>query len=202
MTTGTVLLTGIHQAELGFGDRVAALVDSGRVDVMRIPQGIPQPKKGPRERFYSRAQHREIYLQVRQQVKDHYRLVIDLHRGLDERGLCADVFCHDETFLRCLGARFKEFPCEHDVRLIRIISTDGRAVRLNGKSVADAKARTWIPSKMSLGRFPLYVGLEIYLPTENDGTERDWEFAHLLINQIQACTPHRPSAENHDRHRC
>lgn len=189
MANDTLLVTGIHREELSFGDRVSALVDPARLDVMRIPRGIPQRRKGPGEQFYSSAQHREIYLQVRQQVKDRYRLMIDLHRGLDETGRCADVFCHDESFLRCLGARIEKLPGEYNVRLIHIISSDARGVELNDDRVADAKARTWIPSKISLSKSPLYVGLEVYLPTDSDGKEDDWKFAHTLISEIQACAP-------------
>jgi hypothetical protein len=189
MANDTILVIGIHREELGFGDRVSAPVDPARVDVMRIPWGIPRAKKGQRERFYSRAQHREIYLQVHQQVKDRYRLMIDLHRGLDEKGRCADVFCHDETFLRCLGAQVQEFSGEYDVHLIRIVSPDDHGARSNGKSVADAEARTWIPSRIWLGGSPLYVGLEVYLTEDGDGKEEDWKFAHLLIDEIQACMP-------------
>lgn len=190
MANDTLLVTGIHHEELGFGDRVSALVDPARLDVMRIPQGIPQTKKGPGEQFYSSAQHREIYLQLGQQVKHRYRLMIDLHRGLDETGRCADVFCHDEDFLRCLGARLQKLSGKSDIRLIHIMSPDSRGVELNDEKVADAEARTWIPSKISLSKFPLYVGLEVYLPTDSDGKEEDWEFAHLLISEIQACAPH------------
>jgi len=200
MANDTLLVTGIHREELGFGDRVSALVDPARVDVMRIPHGIPQPRKGPGEEFYSSAQHREIYLQLRQQVKDRYRLMIDLHRGLDETGRCADVYCHDEEFLRRVGARIEKHRGDDDVRLVHIISPDARGVEHDGKGIAHAEARTWIPSKISLGKSPLYVGLEIYLPTDSDGKEDDWEFAKLLISEIQASTPRLDQAttEHHD----
>ena len=51
MANDTVLVTGIHREELGFGDHVAALVNRGRVDIMRIPKGIPRAKTDPGKRF-------------------------------------------------------------------------------------------------------------------------------------------------------
>ena len=95
----TLLVTGIHRDELGFGDRVATVLPRGAVEVIRIPQGIPQPRRGPGEQFYSRTEHREIYLQLHQQVRGRYRLMIDLHKGLDETGRGAEIFCNDEALL-------------------------------------------------------------------------------------------------------
>lgn len=189
MAKDTLLVIGIHCDELGFGDQVTALVDPARVDVMRIPRGIPQARTGPGERFYSAAQHHEMYLQVHQQVKGRYRLMIDLHQGLDESGLSADVFSHDENFLRCLGERFQKRAFKNDVRLIHIASANDRNERPIGESIADAEAKTWIPSEVWLKKSPLYVGLEVYLPTDDVGNEKDWEFAYTLISEIQACMP-------------
>lgn len=187
MARDTVLVTGIHRDELGFGDHVAALVDPAQVAVMRIPHGIARARKGSPDEFYSRAQHNEIYLQLFQQVKDRYRLLIDLHRGLDEAGRGADVFCHDEDFLRCLGARIGVLADAGGVHLIRIVSPDARGTRAGATTVAQAEARTWIPPRIWLGRAPLYVGLEVYLAEDGDGSEADWEFAHRAITGIQAC---------------
>lgn len=192
MANDSVLVTGIHRKELGFGDRVAALIDPTLVDVMRIPQGISQARKGPREEFYSRAQHNEIYLQLFQQVKDRYRLMIDLHRGLDETGRCADVFCHDKVLLRCLGTKVQNLSSEHDIHLIRIASPGNQGTQSNGSSITDAEARTWIPPKIWLSLSPLYVGLEVYLTEDSDGNEDDWKFARLLIEEIRACAPGAP----------
>ncbi len=189
MMKDTLLVIGIHRDELGFGDRVAAHIDPSRFDLMRIPQGIPQAKTSPRERFYSSAQHREIYLQLHQQVHNRYRLLIDLHRGLDEAGRSADVFSHDERFLKCLAHKTKDRGFKENVRLVHIASTDERVEPSGSVSVADAEAKTWIPHRVWLGTSPLYVGLEIYLAANSDGEEEDWEFARMLISEIQTCEP-------------
>ncbi len=190
MTRPALLVTGIHREELAFGDRVSALLDREHIDLLRIPNGIPRARRSPGQRFYSNAQHREIYLQLRQQVRDHYRLMVDLHCGFDERGLCADLFCHDEDLLTCIGTRLSDLVAEHRVRLIRIVSDRGAGSANVGASVAEADARTWIPSKIWLDAQPLYVGLEIYLPTGGAGEPSDWAFACRLIEEIQDCTSH------------
>lgn len=78
----------------------------------------------------------------------------------------------------------------YNVNLVRIVSSDDRAARSKGTSVADAKARTWIPPRIWLCTSPLYVGLEVDLTTDSDGKEDDRAFARLLIDQILAFTPH------------
>ena len=166
MGNDALLVIGIHRAELAFGDRVATRLDRDRVDVLRIPHGIGQPKRGPGESFYSRTQHREIYLQLLQQVKGRYTTMIDLHAGLDEAGLSADVYCHDDAFLAKLAARLRSSALAYRVRLVRIVSAEGRdagaatgstaesAAESAADSAAEAVADTWIPSKVWLGRGP------------------------------------------------
>jgi hypothetical protein len=92
-----VLVTGIHREELAFGDRVAALVDPEQVDLLRIAHGISNARTGTDGRFYSDTEHREIYLQLRQQLRQQPQWrgfpLIDLHAGVDDHGPCADIYC-------------------------------------------------------------------------------------------------------------
>lgn len=178
----TLLVTGIHRDELGFGEGVARVLPPGTVDVIRIPQGIPQPRRGPGEQFYSRTEHREIYLQLHQQVRGRYRLMIDLHKGLDETGRGAEIFCHDEALLGRIGAALPPGAGAR-MRLIRI-GTGAEAAAAEGP--AEAEARTWIPRRIWSGRTPVYVGLEVYLGAEGDGSPEDWGFAALLVEAIRA----------------
>jgi len=85
----TLLVTGIHREELDFGDQVATLLDREKIELIRIPQGISHERKG-NDPFYYNICHREIYLQLRQQIKSDCRLLIDLHCGLNEVSRCAD----------------------------------------------------------------------------------------------------------------
>ncbi len=179
MAKPTLLVTGVHRDELGFGDRVAALMVPG-LELMRIPQGIPQPRRSPTNRFLSRTQHHELYLQLYQQVKGRYGLLIDLHQGLDEAGRSAEIFCHDPGFLAGLEAQMEAGGGKQGARLIHIASPGDTS------PVGDASARTWIPQKLWCLDTPLYVGLEIYLPAPGDGEPEDWDYAAGLISEIVA----------------
>jgi len=187
MASRTLLVIGIHREELSFGDRVAALVDPQRIDVLRIPSGIPHARTGTDDHFYYNAQHREIYLQLRQQVKGRCRVLIDLHSGLDEGGHCADFFCHDQSFLQSLATAIRQEGKERLVRLVKIIGQEEPVLRQGKSGIVDADARTWIPRKIWDDSSHLYVGLEVYLRTDGDGERDDWTFAWQLIELIDSC---------------
>ena len=188
MRADTLLVTGIHREELKFGDHVAALLHPDTIDVMRIPKGIPQARTATDDRFYFNTQHREIYLQLRQQTKGRYRLLIDLHCGIDETGHCADIFCHDRRFLACLAAQPAIAEPAASVRLIKIVEPNTNTAVNSRDSIVDADAYTWIPREIWDDDHCTYVGLEVYLQQGNEGTEKDWRFAHNLIDNICTCT--------------
>ncbi len=188
MANDTLLVIGIHRKELGFGDRVAARIDHRHFDVLRIARGIPQPRRATDERFLSETQHHEIYLQLHQQVKDRYRLMIDLHQGIDPAARSADVFGHDATLMSCLDTRLREGSGQDDVRLVRIAADDGVGQAAGRPGLGEAEARTWIPPKVWLCDRPVYVGVEVYLQTENDGDAADWDFTCRLLEDIRACS--------------
>jgi hypothetical protein len=187
MGARTLLVTGVHREELGFGDRVAALLSNDRIDVLRIPKGITQRRTGTDDRFYATTQHREIYLQVRQQVRGRYELLIDLHSGIDDAGACADVFCRHEPFLACLAARIRGTGETQAIRLIRIAADDESIDPDRANTIADATARTWIPRVIWDQASPLYVGLEVYLARAGEGARDDWQFACRVIEAIRSC---------------
>lgn len=181
-----LVVTGVHREELGFGDRVASLLDRGEMDVLRIPQGLPHGRAGRGEEFYHRTRHREMYLQLRQQLGNRYALIIDLHSGLDDTGRCADVFCADERFLQCLAARLEP---DDDVRLVRIVAEAEAATAGLEASTAQTGAHTVIPRELWDDPACLYVGVEIYLDREGDGGPGDWRYARDLIRTISRCRP-------------
>ncbi|NDY95086.1 hypothetical protein [Wenzhouxiangella limi] len=183
----TVLVTGIHREELNFGDRVTKRCASDEIDVLRIPEGVSQRCRDVDQQFYHETRQRELYLQLRQQVKGRYRLLIDLHSGTDEAGPGADIYCRDAELLECIGLRLNEREPGDRVRLVRIVDAHERAVAAGPQTVIDAEARTSIPPSIWAGGRPVYVGLEVYLP-EVAGTDEAETLACRLIGCIQSCT--------------
>ena len=176
----TLLVTGIHREELGFGDRVAALVDPEQVEVLRIARGISNARTGTGGQFYSDAEHREIYLQLRQQLHGRSGPLIDLHAGIDQDGPCADIYSASEALLGCLG---RELGADPRVRLVRIVDSPAPG----DDTQADALARTRIPRALWDDRQRIYVGLEVYLAHPGAGGPDDWQFARDLIGHICDC---------------
>ena len=183
----TILVTGIHREELGFGDRVAALLDNDRIHIMRIPRGISHARAGTGgDLFYYNTRHREIYLQLRQQMKGRYRLLIDLHCGLNEAGRCADIYCRDERLLQCVSERAAQAGMDARIRMVKILA-DSESSQAAGSRDVEAGARTAIPKQIWNDQGFTYVGLEIYLAEEGVGVDEDWRFARDLIETIRVC---------------
>jgi hypothetical protein len=193
-----VLIIGAHREELGFGERVAEGLDPP-IAVLRVPVGISGRRPRPDEVFYYKTRHRELYLQLRHQVRGRYRLVIDLHRGLNQPGRCADVFCRDAALLRCLQLRAqRRYGRETGTSLVRTVRLASRTGSGQPDMEADATesgkeplGRTVIPAGVWDSEDFLYVGLEVYLGREGPGQEDDWEFARQLIRDTVACASTR-----------
>src|SRR6056297_4025909 len=127
MAAETVLVTGVHREELGFGDRVTDGLDTRRIDLLRIPEGVAQRCVDVNQQFYYETRQRELYLQLHQQVKGRFGLLIDLHSGYDESGTSADVYCRDPALLDCVGCQVRDIRLRHRVRLLRIVAPGERA---------------------------------------------------------------------------
>jgi hypothetical protein len=187
-----VLVIGVHRAELSFGEAVADGLDRPELAVFRIPEGIRRARTAPGAEVRSRAEHREIYLQLAQQIGRGPRLLLDLHAGLDETRRAADLFCHDPGALRALDARLRAAGRRSEVRLLRIVEGRGAGGAADGADGTDGTARTWIPKAVWGAPRPLYVGLEVYLAGEGAGGPTDWGFARALIGAIAAAGNGRP----------
>ncbi|MCP5426022.1 MAG: hypothetical protein H6970_13290 [Gammaproteobacteria bacterium] len=183
----TLLVTGIHREELEFGDQVAALLDTHQIGVMRIPEGISHTRPGSEDLFYYNTRHREIYLQLRQQVKAHYRLLIDLHCGLNETGRCADVYCRDPWLLHGVAQASKPLGLGERLRVVRILGDSEEVEPPDDFPDILLWARTPIPEQIWNNRRFLYVGLEIYLADTGAGQAEDWRYARDLIETVRHC---------------
>ncbi|SRR6056297_1636798 len=191
MAAETVLVTGVHREELGFGDRVTDGLDTRRIDLLRIPEGVAQRCVDVNQQFYYEARQRELYLQLHQQVKGRYGLLIDLHSGFDEHGASADVYCHDAELLDCVGASVEDTRFAGRVRLVRIVAP-GEAADANVQpGRVEAGARTGIPAVIWEGGRPLYVGLEVYLPEDRGGLREAVVLARILIERVRRCGARR-----------
>lgn len=183
---GTVLVTGVHREELAFGDRVSAELESA-IDVLRIPEGVPQRCPDVDQQFYYDTRQRELYLQLHQQVKGRYRLLIDLHTGFDESEISADVYCHDPSLLDRLASRLREAGCADRVRLIRIVAPGEPVAGGRQGSGVNAGAHARIPHIVWSGCSPVYVGLELYLSEDQPGGFEAEQLARTLIACLRNC---------------
>jgi hypothetical protein len=195
----TILVIGIHREELTFGKRVAELSEGSRIDVLHIGQGLSSKKPVFDDLFYYTTRHREIYLQLHQQLKKKYGTVIDLHTGINESGRCADVFCKHINLLDCLETTLKkrsDIPCRlpGTIQLVRIVadSTETNQPSMNirkedAKQEKYAVCRTVIPQTVWASKDFVYVGLEIYLPRPGMGSRKDWLFTANIIDCIYKC---------------
>ena len=182
----TGLVIGIHKKELDFGRQVAANLPETDIKIVQIDQGLPQQESFNGRGYYYSTFHREIYLQVHQQVKNKIDLMIDLHTGINESGRCADIFCSDERLL----SRIKKTLNKSKVNL----SENSQAVRLfeittvsSEKHAASSSfpvCHTIIPGCIWESAPYSYVGLEIYLQEPGKGKQDDWHYGAGLVEVI------------------
>ena len=196
-----IIVIGIHREELAFGERVAELLDGSGIDVLRIEQGLSGKNPVFDDLFYYTTQHQEIYLQLRQQIKKRYDLLIDLHSGINESGACAEIFCKHVDLLDCLKTVSKKCsdihcPLSGPIRLTRIIEDSGKIDDpAERNEEMDTKIReqeypfclTVIPQAVWASQDFIYVGLEIYLPRPDAGTMEDWRFTAEIVGSILKC---------------
>lgn len=188
MWTKPLLVVGIHDEERAFGERVAERLKEGLVDVLFIPKGIPQDKRPGEVPFYHKLRHREIYLQLRQQVLGRYDLILDLHTGINESGRCADVYCRDEFLLSLLnGSELAEIRTVHITAKNRSSAPALNKASTHRAHITQAVAHTIIPQEVWNSRDFLYVGLEVYIKQAGEGTKDDWLFTCKLVELILRC---------------
>lgn len=193
-----VLVIGAHREELAFGERVAEGLPAELVEVYRIPEGISGLRPRQDQAFRYRTFHEEFYLQLRQQLKGRFRVLIDLHAGLDAHGPLADLFCRDRRLLDCMrgaGRRCDGGPAwdPERVRTISLVSDEGTRVSGTDDKAGGAFGKALIPRSVWAGDAPLYVALELYIRQPGEGDSADWALARDLIRGIADChSPTRP----------
>lgn len=181
-----VLVIGVHREELDFGDRVAESLDAGRIEILRIPRGLPARRPSQEEAFYYRTNHQELYLQMLPQIRGRYRLVIDLHCGINEPEPCADLFSADPELLDCVCSSCRSSGQAHgeEVRAVLLGEADP------GTTSADTamlRAHTIIPEPIWNNPEFRYLGLEIFMPVIGADDPAARALAQNLIGSLIDC---------------
>lgn len=183
--TRPLLLIGLHRGELAFGDQVAARL-AGRVELLRIEQGLDGARPTADALFLYRIRHAEMYRQVLQRLGHRRGLVLDLHSGIDEQRRQAEVYCRSEALLsRLEGALARRGgPLAGRVSLLRIEPESGGAAGGRGRY---GVARTYIPEDVWRHASFCYVGIEVFLAAAGAGVAEDHAFAAELVTLIADC---------------
>lgn len=175
-----VLVIGIHHKELIFGRQVAESISMPGLRVIQIDNGLRRQDAFKDKGFYYSTYHREIYLQLHQQIRKKCDLLIDLHTGSIEQGVAADIYCGDPVFLDRLKKSTRKNLWDSPVYLLRIVEEN----KLYDYTDDNFKAcHTIIPKRIWSGKDYLYAGLEIYLSNPIPCRE-DVKFAVWLISVI------------------
>jgi hypothetical protein len=186
MDIRTGLVIGIHKKELDFGRQVAAILPEPDIRVVQIDQGLPQQESFNGKGYYYSTFHREIYLQLHQQIKNKIDLLIDLHTGINEFGRCADIYCSDSHFLY----RFKETRMASTMnqpepsKAVRLFEIKTVSSGVPAQSSGFPVCHTIIPGQVWEAAKYSYVGLEVYLKETGKGQPEDWYYAVRLIEDI------------------
>lgn len=180
-----VLVIGVHCEEFAFGLKAAQLIEND-IQVVQVTSGLSHEKSLYLSGFYHSIAHREMYLQLHQQLKGKADLVIDLHTGINETGRCADILSADTCLLRTMKTRLETivqhpFSLPGEERLYQITQLDGQYERNDGPFPA---CHTIIPQQIWGGHDYIYAGLEIYLHEPGEGSMADCEYGVQLIRML------------------
>lgn len=184
----TALVIGIHREELAFGRQVTRLLAESGIHIVQIDNGLSHERSYYRSGFYHSTAHREMYLQLHQQLAGKkINLVIDLHTGINETGRCADIMSADINLLEKVDVLLKgvekhTFSAPGEERLYEIIPQDEKSTKENGSF---SVCHTIIPHKVWNTQEYTYAGLEIYLREAGQGSMSDWEYAAGLIHMLR-----------------
>ena len=180
------LVIGIHKKELDFGRKVAANLSETDIKIIQIDQGLPQQEAFHNRGYYYSTFHREIYLQLHQQVKNKIDLMIDLHTGINESGRCADFFRNDECLLNRIQKTLnkKKVNISNNSQAIHFFKITTISSKEHSASKSFPVCHTIIPGSIWESAPYSYVGLEIYLQEPGKGKQADWSYGAMLVKSI------------------
>lgn len=176
-----LLVVGIHREERAFGEAVASGLDPALFDILVIPDGLSGQHPRPDQRFHFEMLHRELYHQLLPHVTGHYPLLVDLHTGVDEQGLCIDLFCNQPQRLEGLPALLESIAdSELPTAAVRVVHL------LKGKDgvAGGLVAETVIPAEIWCNRRFLYLGVEVFLSARGAGTTQEQDFTRQFLGGL------------------
>ncbi|WP_156427748.1 hypothetical protein [Thiohalocapsa sp. ML1] len=169
-----LLVVGAHREERAFGEAVAARLPGAGFDVLRIERGLSGRRPGPEALDAYRRRHRALYEQILGHIRPTHHVVLDLHTGFDESGLCAEVLSADPLLLGCIERAGSAGVAPalgvsrlRGVQLVAECPLDGRPDATAGTCAPRAgwpRLKPDIPAAVWHVEHPLYIGVEIYLP--------------------------------------
>ena len=80
----TCVIIGAHREELAFGEKTTKGINKRGIEIIRIPEGIPNKRSNGELKSSKRANLANLYSRIHKKVCGSFDLVIDLHSGLSE----------------------------------------------------------------------------------------------------------------------
>jgi len=180
-----VLIIGVHKAELPFGREVAKIVLRSKLipnlKVIEIEEGLDQPHTFRDRKFFYNAFHKEIYLQIYQQVKNRHDLILDLHAGHIQEGRAAEIYSGSRRLLyqiEELKKNEKGPVSKYPIDLFLITDRDEDTKKMPDVAIC----HTIIPKQLWRSDSQIYVGIEIYMEQQEKFKDADILFAAQVIN--------------------
>jgi hypothetical protein len=204
-----LLVVGAHREERVFGEAVAARLPATGFDVLRIEHGLSGRRPGPEELDTYRRCHRDLYEQILDHIRPTHQVLLDLHTGLDEAELCAEVLSADTELLRCVercgalglagspeGTLAPHARRLRGVQLVAEYPLEGRPDATAGPRAGWPWLKPDIPAAVWRAQHPLYIGIEIYLP--GAAGEAGVDFGAAVVVAAARCGLNQMAARAHD----
>lgn len=173
-----LLVVGIHREERAFGEAVASQLDSHYFDTLCIPNGLSGVRPLNDQRFRFKLLHQALYRQLLPYVQGCYPILIDLHTGINDTGLCIDFFSPHITLVQNLVEQ--ALPAhEIPVRCIRMVTA-----KPGNNPTTHLQAETVIPETVWQNPDFLYLGVEVFLAQAGAGSIQEQHSTRCILQHL------------------
>ena len=181
-----LVVIGVHREEVAFGRAVAAQLDPEQFDIMVVERGLSARRPRPDQLQAYLDNHAALYDQIAGNAGQKHGLLIDLHCRL-KGDADADIFAADEDILKLVAAERLDDASlvGKKVRMIRMVSDEDLTDITPDALRSQLFSKPEFPETVWRAERPLYVGLEIYLEQEGEGTREEQIFASDLIGTLR-----------------